>query len=111
MCMSSIRATRDRSDEVPMRLAMILTLATLLCSPPASSQGLSPNGRPFGLDPYNPTDAALLSNYGGVLVDQMPLLEVSRLDPFNPTEAALLRSFGGGIPVWGGWGPWYPYPP
>ena len=65
-----------------------------------------PYSYPYGLDPFRPTDAALLRQYGGVLVSQTPLLELARLDPFRPTDAALLRDLGGAMPLWGVW-----YPP
>src|SRR5262249_25880226 len=39
--------------------------------------------------------AALLRNYGTVLYAQTPLLELRKLDPYNPTDAALIRNLGG----------------
>ena len=75
---------------------------TLLAVTPASAQ----NQYPYGLDPYNPSDAALLRNYGATLVAQTPLLELRKLDPYNPHHAALLRQLGGAMPLWGMW-----YPP
>ena len=42
---------------------------------------------------------------GSVLVAQTPLLDLRRLDPFKPSDAALLRDLGGAIPLWGLWYP------
>jgi len=86
---------------------VLIALVLLALSP---AVGLSQNpapGRPYGLDPFNPSDAAFLRNYGPALVSQTPLLELRQLDPFNPSDAALLRQIGGAIPLWGlAWYPW-----
>lgn len=55
--------------------------------------------RPFGLDPYKPSDAKILREIGPALVTQMPVRDLSKLDPYNPTDAALLRQMGGAIPI------------
>jgi hypothetical protein len=65
---------------------------------------------PYDLDPYNPSDAALLRSYGSVLVGLTPLLELRKLDPYVPSHAALLRQLGGALPLWVGWYPPVPVP-
>jgi hypothetical protein len=54
---------------------------------------------PYGLDPYKPSDAQFLREWGDVLVQQTPLSELARLDPYKPSEAALRRRIGAGLPV------------
>ena len=81
-------------------------VAMLVGAPVFGQTPAYPYNYPYGLDPFRPTDAALLRQYGSVLVAQTPLLELARLDPFKPTDAALLRDLGGGLPLWGLW-----YPP
>lgn len=87
---------------------IVLTLAIV----PVAAQGPAAE-HPYGLDPYSPSDAQLLRNYGAALVAQTPLLELQKLDPYKPSDAALLRQIGGAIPVWGlpvGFGPLTPFP-
>jgi hypothetical protein len=95
-----------------MRLTAIAIVVTLLAAVPASGQTPAPAPasaqHPYGLDPYNPSDAALLREYGVTLVAQTPLVELRKLDPYKPSHAALLRQLGGGIPLWG-WA-WYASP-
>ena len=93
-----------------MRLTVIAFIVTLLAVVPASGQtpAPAPPQHPYGLDPYNPSDAALLREYGVTLVAQTPLVELRKLDPYKPSHAALLRQLGGGIPLWG-WA-WYASP-
>lgn len=79
-----------------MRTIALFGVITILSSLPASAQ--SQPSHPYGLDPYKPSDAAVLRNYGPVLVAETPLLELGGLDPYNPTEAALLRQIGNGVP-------------
>lgn len=79
-----------------MRAIALVGLFTLLNTLPAAAQ--SQPSRPYGLDPYKPSDAAILRNYGSVLVAETPLLELSGLDPYNPTQATLLRQLGNGVP-------------
>ena len=88
-----------------MRLTAIAITVTLVAAAPASAQ------HPYGLNPYNPDDAALLRNYGATLVVQTPLSELRKLDPYNPHHAALLRQLGGAIPLWGWWGGYPPSTP
>ena len=90
--------------EMLMRLTLLALLVVLLCVSPAVAQ------HPYELDPYKPTDAAMLRNYGSVLVGLTPLLELRKLDPYVPSEAALLRQLGGALPVWVGWYPPVPVP-
>jgi len=75
---------------------------------PAPAPAPAPPEHPYGLDPYDPSDAALLREYGVTLVAQTPLSELRKLDPYKPSHAALLRQLGGGIPLWG-WA-WYASP-
>jgi hypothetical protein len=96
-----------------MRLTALVITATLLAAVPASGQEPPPEQpppeqHPYGLDPYKPSDAALLRDYGVTLVSQTPLAELRKLDPYKPSHAALLRQLGGGIPLWG-WA-WYASP-
>ena len=51
-------------------------------------------------DPYNPSDAAIMRNYGATVLAQAPLEELRKLDPYVPSQAALLRQMGGAIPLW-----------
>ena len=89
-----------------MRHTAIAIAMTLFAVVPASGQSSPPVQHPYGLDPYKPSDAALLRDYGATLVTQTPLLELHKLDPYKPSDAALLRQLGGGIPVWSLL--WYP---
>jgi hypothetical protein len=94
-----------------MRLTTIVVTVTLLAVGSASAQAPASAQYPYGLDPYKPSDAALLRNYGATLVAQTPLLELRKLDPYIPSHAALLRQLGGAIPLWGAL-LWYaPAPP
>ncbi len=66
------------------------------------------------LDPYKPSDAALLRDFGDVLVAQVPLLEMRNLDPYKPSDAALIRRIGAGLPLYVAWYPFaapMPAPP
>lgn len=89
------------------RLAMTI-ISLLLGVVAASAQTQSSDEHPYGLDPYKPSDAALLRDYGDTLVAQTPLAELRKLDPYKPSHAALLRDLGGAIPLWGI--VWYPGP-
>ena len=95
-----------------MRLTALAIIVALIAVVPASGQAPAPAPasaqHPYGLDPYNPSDAALLREYGVTLVAQTPLVELRKLDPYKPSHAALLRQLGGGIPLWG-WA-WYTSP-
>jgi len=95
-----------------MRLIAIVVTLSLLAVVPASAQApASAQQHPYGLDPYKPSDAALLRQYGATLVALTPLSELQKLDPYKPSHAALLRQLGGAIPVWGlGWFPPVPIP-
>ena len=97
-----------------MRLILTAIIVILGIAAPASAQAPAceqPPDRtthPYGLDPYKPSDAALLRDAGATLVAQTPLQELRRLDPYKPSEAALLREMGGAFPLWGlewYWGP------
>lgn len=88
-----------------MRLTAVVFTLTLVAAVPASGQ-TAPDAHPYGLDPYKPSDAALLRSYGVTLLSQTPLPELSRLDPYKPSHAALLRQLGGALPLWGL--AWYP---
>jgi hypothetical protein len=99
------QVVRDANrGEMLMRLTPLALLAVILSVSPAVAQ------HPYELDPYKPTDAAMLRNYGSVLVGLTPLLELRKLDPYVPSEAALLRQLGGALPLWVGWYPPVPVP-
>lgn len=90
-----------------MRHVLLVLALVGAAAAPGYSQTPAATGHPYGLDPFNPTDAAFLRNYGAALVAQTPLLELRQLNPFNPSDAALLRQIGGAIPLWGlAWYPW-----
>jgi hypothetical protein len=89
------------------RTALVLTV-TLLAVSPAFGQTPEPESHPYGLDPYKPSDAALLRELGATLVAQTPVSELRKLDPYKPSHAALLRELGGAFPLWGL--SWYPTP-
>lgn len=65
-----------------MRLTALAILVTLVATVPASGQSPAPAPaeHPYGLDPYNPSDAALLREYGVTLVAQTPLVELRKLE-------------------------------
>ncbi len=93
-----------------MRYIAIVITGALLAATPAAAQTQVPELHPYGLDPYKPSDAAILRTYGGTLVQQTPLLELRQLDPYKPSHAALLRQIGNGIPQWSHFS-WYPNAP
>ena len=93
-----------------MRLIAAALFVLFTVATPVAAQGLAPEPRPYGLDPYKPSDAALLRNYGAALVAQTPLLQLSELDPYKPSHAALLRQIGGAMPLWSHLS-WYPTAP
>jgi hypothetical protein len=76
-----------------------LASVTLLAAAPASGQAPVPAAHPYGLDPYSPSDAMWLRNFGAALVAQTPLLELATLDPYKPSDAELIRQLGGAIPL------------
>jgi hypothetical protein len=82
-----------------MRRAILALIVTLAAAWPSAAQ--APADNPYGLDPYKPSDAALLRAFGATLVSQTPLPELASLDPYKPSHAALLRQMGGGLPLWG----------
>jgi hypothetical protein len=87
-----------------MRRTILALIVTLAAAWPAAAQ--APADNPYGLDPYKPSDAALLRAFGTTLISQTPLPELATLDPYKPSHAALLRQMGGGLPLWGL--AWYP---
>lgn len=89
----------DMSKSVAMLVVTTIGLVAVLAVAPALGQTPVPTPHPYGLDPYAPSDAAWLRNYGAALVAQTPLLELGRLDPYKPSDAALLRQIGGAIPL------------
>ena len=93
-----------------MRPSVIVIVAALLAATPAAAQNLVPEAHPYGLDPYNPSDAAVLRTYGSTLVAQTPILQLRELDPYKPSHAALLRQLGGAMPIWSHLS-WYPMAP
>jgi hypothetical protein len=93
-----------------MRIPIIALAAALLGATPTAAQTLVPEAHPYGLDPYNPSDAAVLRTYGSTLVAQTPLLQLRELDPYKPSHATLLRQLGGAMPIWSHLS-WYPMAP
>ena len=93
-----------------MRYFAIVITGALLAATPAAAQTQVPELHPYGLDPYKPSDAAILRNYGGTLLAQTPMLELRQLDPYKPSHADLLRQLGNGIPQWSHFN-WYPNAP
>jgi hypothetical protein len=91
-----------------MRFTRLALGLTLLAAAPGFGQTPASTSNPYGLDPYKPSDAAILREYAGALLAHTPLLELSKLDPYKPSHAELLRRLGGGLPLWGL--PWYPWP-
>jgi hypothetical protein len=89
-----------------MRATRTLLAVTLLAAAPAFAQTLPDAGPgPFGLDPYRPSDAALVRKFAGAIVAQTPVLDFQKLDSYKPSHAAWLRQ-DGGIPVWATY--WFP---
>jgi hypothetical protein len=92
---------------------MRLTISVvLLCFPAALSAQSTPctpsASDVLHHDSYKPSDLAIIRNYGGTVLAQVPLGALLKLDPYVPTEAALLRHVGGAIPLWAfGTYPWY----
>jgi hypothetical protein len=93
-----------------MRCFAIVITGALLAATPAAAQTQVPELQPYGLDPYKPSDAAILRTYGSTLLAQTPLLELRQLDPYKPSHAALLRQLGNGVPQWSHFS-WYPNAP
>jgi len=93
--------------ETIMRVSGTVLAVALLAGTPAFAQVSAGSPEPYGLDPYSPSDAALVRKYAGVLVAQTPVLEFRKLDAYKPSHAAWLRQ-DGGIPVWASY--WYPTP-
>jgi hypothetical protein len=90
-----------------MRVNRSVLAAAVLAAAPAFAQVPAGTAEPYGLDPYSPSDTALVRKYAGVLVAQTPVLEFRKLDTYKPSHAAWLRQ-DGGLPVWGTY--WYPTP-
>jgi hypothetical protein len=93
-----------------MRYVTFVFIGALFAAAPAAAQTVVPELHPYGLDPYKPSDAAILRSWGGTLVAQTPLLELRQLDPYKPSHAELLRQLGNGIPQWSHFS-WYPNAP
>jgi hypothetical protein len=62
-----------------------------------------------GFDPYNPSDLAVIRQYGATALAQAPLSALLQLDPYVPIQGELQRQLGSAIPLpfWGY--PWYPH--
>lgn len=92
-----------------MRIPFTFSFVALLAAAPAFGQVAATTSNVYGLDPYNPTDAAWLRNYGAALVARSSIAELAAFDPYRPSEAALVRQAGGAIPLccleWGWAGP------
>jgi hypothetical protein len=84
-----------------------MTVAPLAAAPAAQTS--IPEEHPYGLDPYKPSDAAILRTWqhAGRAKTQ---LEAPPPDPHKPSHAALLRQLGNGVPQWSHFS-WYPGAP
>ncbi len=96
------------------------TIVCVLLAVAASAQTAPGSDRLYGLDPYKPSDAAWLRNYGAVLAGMTPVSVLASLDPYTPSHAALVRQLGGGMPLWSPYWFWFgpaigplvpPFPP
>ena len=63
----------------------------------AAAQSVVDADHPYGFDPYKPSDAAVLREYGATLALQSPTFS---LDPYRPSHAALIRQLGPDVPLW-----------
>lgn len=72
--------------------AMCVMLAT-----GAAAQSVVDADHPYGFDPYKPSDAAVLREYGATLALQSPTFP---LDRYRPSHAALIRQLGPDVPLW-----------
>ena len=79
----------------------------VLAAAAASAQTAPGSDRLYGLDPYKPSDAAWLRNYGAVLAGMTPVSVLASLDPYTPSHAALVRQLGGGMPLWSPYWFWF----
>ncbi len=78
----------------------VVASSCVLSAAGVAAQTTANADHPYGLDPYKPSDAAWLRNYGAVLVAETSVLELAALDPYKPTHAALARQVGGAMPFW-----------
>ena len=85
--------------------AFALAVSAVLLAAGSVSAQEQAGAHPYQLDPYKPSEAALLRSYGATLVSETPLSELKQLDPYKPSHAALLR-LGGALPVWFVWSEW-----
>ena len=84
-----------------MRLIILVALLFLPASVYAQPSRCSdPVSSLLQFDPYKPSHAAIVRNYGATVLAQAPLESLMKLDPYVPSQAALLRQLGGAIPVW-----------
>ena len=82
-----------------MRVAIFV--AVLLGGPAFASAQTGPCApRPLGFDPYKPSDLAVLRQFGGSVLVNLPFSSLLQLDPYVPSQAMLLRQFGGALPLW-----------
>lgn len=92
-----------------------LALTLLLAATPSVAQPMPcvpASPAPLAFDPYKPSHLAIVRNYGGAMLAQVPIDALLQLDPYVPAQGELLRQVGRGIPAW----PWpyvtyAPYPP
>ena len=74
-------------------LGVLLVSASAYAQTPCTSAALT-------YDPYKPSDLAIVRQYGGTLLSQVPLSTLQKLDPYVPSQGELLRQVGNGLPVW-----------
>jgi len=65
-----------------MRFTRLALGLTLLAAAPGFGQTPASTSNPYGLDPYKPSDAAILREYAGALLAHTPLLELSKCPDF-----------------------------
>jgi hypothetical protein len=90
-----------------MRVATI-GIGLLLFTTAAYAQAPPCAPHPYAYDPYNPSDLAIMRQYGGTMLAQAPLSTLLKLDPYVPSQGELLRQVGNGIPLWLAY-PWPAY--
>ena len=87
----------------------VLVLGVFILTGPTVAYGQPCMPQTVAYDPYNPSDAAIVRQFGGAVMAQAPLSTLLQLDPYVPSHGELLRQVGNGIPLWLSYG-WYPAP-
>ena len=82
-----------------MRIGFI-AIGWLLYSASAAAQMAPCAPQALEYDPYKPSHLAIVREYGGTVMSQVPLSTLLKLDPYSPSQLELLRQVGRGIPAW-----------